>query len=157
MSRLRTPDKALGLAAVILLVSLICPWYTLPDGTVDGWRSLALIDVWLFITALIALTAVILQAVKDSPAMPVAFDVLTIGFGLIASILMLYRLLSVANSDVVTGRSWGLIVAAIGTFGTFAAAWWATRTEAAPGLRPPPEVRAMPVPPEHDPVAPPAA
>jgi hypothetical protein len=153
VKRLRTPDYALGLAGFVLFTALFCPWYKIPDGTSDGWRSLAFIDLWLFITALLAMITVSVTASRDQPALPVAMDVLTWWASIVTMILVLYRLLSLASPgvDPAGGRSWGLA----GAVGTFAAAHWALRTEPAPGMRPPPEVRAMPAPPVSDPATPP--
>jgi hypothetical protein len=155
--RLRTPDYVLGLAGFVLLTALFCPWYKIPDGTSDGWRSLQFIDLWLLITALLALVTPLITASRDQPALPVAMDVLTWWASIVAMILVLYRLLSLATpgGEPADARAWGLVVAVIGAVGTFAAAHWALRTEAAPGMRPPPEVRAMPVPPVNDPATPP--
>jgi hypothetical protein len=153
--RLRIPDYVAGAFGLALLISLFCPWYKMVDGTVDGWRSLKLIDIWLFITALMAIAIPVVTAAKDSPALPVAMDVITTWIAFVAFWLVLYRLLSVANSAFVTGRSWGLYLAFVAVIGTLAGAYWAMRTEDAPGMRPPPEVRAMPAPPVHDPATPP--
>lgn len=155
MQRLRTPDWLAGLAGLVLFSSLFAPWYEVVDGTVNGWQALAFIDVWLLITATLAIGILVITATSDAPAMPVAFDVLTVWAALIAAVLVLFRLLSVAYSEVVTGRSWGLFLAAAAVVGVFASAWWAMRHQGQPGLRPPPEVRAMPVPPERDPATPP--
>jgi hypothetical protein len=97
----------------------------------------------------------LVTAAKDAPAVPIALDVVTTWIAFIAFWLTLYRVISIANDQFATGREWGLWLAFISVIGTFASAWWAMRTEDAPGLRPPPEVRAMPVPPVTDPATPP--
>jgi hypothetical protein len=153
--RLRVPDYVVGAFGFLLLCSLFSPWYELVDGTVDGWRSLKLIDIWLLITALLAISIPFITAARDTPAVPLAMTVLTWFAAILAILMVLYRVLSEANAAFVTGRSWGLAVAALGAVGTFAGAHWALRTEDAPGLRPPPEVRAMPAPPVRDPATPP--
>lgn len=156
MQRLRTSDWAAGISGLVLFLSLFMPWYEVVDGTVDGWRSLTFIDVWLLLTSALAIALVAVTATRDAPALPLTLDVLTVWAGLLGAIMVLYRLVSVAHDEVVTGRSWGLFVAALAVAGTFAGAWWAMRDQRQPGLRPPPEVRAMPVPPERDPTTPPA-
>lgn len=154
MQRLRTSDWAVGAAGLLLLVSLFMPWYKVVDGTVNGWSALAVVDLWLLLTAALAIGTLVVTATRDAPALPVAFDVLTAWAALIGILLVLFRVLFVAEDDVVSGRSWGLFVAALAVLGTFAGAWWAMRDQSQPGLRPPPEVRAMPVPPERDPTTP---
>jgi hypothetical protein len=155
MKRLRTPDYATGLAGLVLLSAIFAPWYKIADGTVDGWRSTGYIDIWLLITVLLAFAVPLVTAAKDTPALPVAMDVLTWWAALISIVLTLFRLINKANDEFVTGRSWGIFLAFGAAVATFLAAHWATRTETAPGLRPGPEVRAMPTPPVTDPLTPP--
>jgi cation transport ATPase len=157
VKRLRTPDYATGLAGLVLLSSIFAPWYTLADGTYDGWRSTARIDIWLLITALLAIAVPLVTAAKDTPALPVAMDVLTWWAAIVAILLALYRMLVVASpsGEHADGRSWGIFLAFAAALATFLAAHWALRTETAPGLRPGPEVRAMPTPPVTDPLTPP--
>ncbi len=154
MQRLRPPDWLAGLSGLLLFMSLFMPWYTVVDGTVDGWRSLGLIDLWLLLTAGLAITLLVVTATRDSPALPLTFDVLTMWASLLAAIMVAYRLISVANDEFVTGRSWGIFAAALAVVGTFAGSWWAMRDQRQLGMRPHPEVRAMPVPPERDPTTP---
>jgi hypothetical protein len=155
LKRLRPPDYAAGLFGLLLLSSLFAPWYTITDGTSDGWRSLGLIDIWLLITALLAMLIPLVTAAKDAPAVPIALNVVTAWIAFFAFWLTLYRVISIANDQFATGREWGLWFALISVIGTFASVWWAMRTEDAPALRPPPPVRAMPVPPVEDPATPP--
>jgi phosphoglycerol transferase MdoB-like AlkP superfamily enzyme len=155
VKRLRIPDYATGIAGLLLLCGIFAPWYKMADGTVDGWRSTGYIDIWLLITVLLAFAVPLVTAAKDSPALPVAMDVLTWFAALISILLTLFRLINKANDEFVTGRSWGIFLAFAAAIAVFAAAHWAMRTEDAPGLREPPEVRAMPTPPVTDPATPP--
>jgi hypothetical protein len=157
VKRLRTADYAVGIFGLLLLSSLFAPWYDMADGTSDGWRSLKLIDFWLLITALLAMAIPLVTAAKDAPAVPIAMNVITTWVAFVATILVLFRVASTADPAGVPadGRAWGLWLALVSVIGTFASVWWALRNEDAPGLRPPPEVRAMPVPPVNDPATPP--
>lgn len=155
MERLRTPDWLAGLAGLVLLLSLWTPWYEVVDGSINGWQALSFIDIWLVISALLGMGIVVVTATRDAPALPVAFDVLTVWASLLAIPMVLYRVISVAYSEVVDARGWGLFLAVAAVLGLFASAWWAMRDQRQPGQRPHPEVRAMPVPPERDPAMPP--
>jgi hypothetical protein len=157
LRRLRPADYAVGICGLVLLCSLFAPWYEITDGTSDGWRSLRFIDMWLLIVALLAMSIPLVTAAKDAPAVPVALTVITAWLTLVAIIVVVYRVADPASpaGETADARAWGLWLALIAVLGTFAAAWWAMRTEHAPGLRPPPEVRAMPVPPVSDPASPP--
>ena len=144
MARLRIPDLCTGLAGLVLLVSLWLPWYEVSDGTVSGWSALAVADIWLFLTALTAVALVVVTARRDEPSLPVFFDVITTWASFVATILALIRLLAPpAELD----RSWGVVVALLAAAAVLACAFWAMRRQEQPGLRPPPEVRAMPAPP----------
>jgi hypothetical protein len=149
------PDWLAGLSGLVLLLSLFAPWYEVVDGNINGWSALKFMDVWLLLTALLTMGIAIVTATRDSPALPLTFDVLATWASLIAAFLVAYRLVSVAYSEVVTGRSWGVFLAAAAVAGCFASAWWAMRKQDQPGQRPPPEVRAMPAPPARDPATPP--
>jgi hypothetical protein len=83
--------------------------------------------------------------------------VVTAWVGLVATILVLYRVASLPSpaGESADARGWGLWLALLSVLGTFAGTWWAMRLEDAPGLRTPPEVRAMPAPPASDPATPP--
>lgn len=161
VKRLRTPDYIAGIAGLVLLCSIFAPWYDYPlhEGTSDGWRSLQFIDLWLLITALLAIAIPFVTAARDKPSVPVALDVMTVWVSLAATIMVLFRVLSPAHlaGDPAAGRAWGLFLALAAVLATVAGAWLALRDEDAPGMREPPEVRAMPVPPEHDPATPPQA
>lgn len=146
LQRLRPADWLTGISGLALLVSLWCPWYALPDGTTSAWQSLALIDLWLALTALLGIGVLVATARRDVPAVPVAFDVLCGAVALLALPLMLWRLLGTPD-DAITGREWGLFLAAAATLGTFAGSWWAMRDESAPGQRPHPEIEVMEAPP----------
>jgi len=147
LHRLRIPDYVAGLSGLLLLCVLFAPWYELVDGTVDAWRSFGLIDLWLALTALLAISIPVITATREAPALPVAMDVLTTWACVVAAILVVVRLLAVPNAEVVTGRHWGVYAGVVCVAGTFAGAFWAMRKQDAPGLRPHPEIQRMPTPP----------
>lgn len=133
MVRLRTPDRLAGLFGLALLVSL-------------AGAGLGLGGLWLALTGLLAVGVLVVTATKDAPALPVAFDVLTVWAAIVAVPIAVVRLLG-------DDTGWGEILGAAAVAGVLASAWWAMRKQDQPGLRPPPEVRAMPVPPAQDPAA----
>lgn len=146
LRRLRPGDYLAGLAGIVLFCSIFAPWTQLSDGTEDGWRSLTFLDIWLLLASLMAILLPIITAAKDDPALPVKWDVLTAWLTLISIVLVLINVLG--------GAEWGGVLALGAAVASFAGAWWAMRDQSAPGLRTPPEVRAMPRPPETDPARP---
>ena len=127
MSRLRTPDYLAGLAGVLLLV-----------GALAGGFATA-VRVLLELAAVMALLLPVVTAVRDDPALPVKWDVLTAWATLAATLIVLGSLLNGAEA--------GDALALGGAVLAFAGACRAMREQAAPGLRTPPETRAMPTPP----------
>ncbi len=146
MSRLRIPDYVAGLGGFVLFCSLFAPWTQLSDGTEDGWRSLVIVDILVLLAALMAMALPVITAVKDDPALPIKWDVLTAWATLIVLIILVVKALG--------GLEWGGVLAVGAALATFAGCWRAMRDESAPGLRTPPEVRAMPTPPPTDPTHP---
>ena len=148
MKRLRPGDYLAGLGGLVMFCSTFAPWTQLSDGTEDGWRSLAVLDLWLLIASLIVMALPVITATQEDPALPVKWDVFSAWITLISIIVVAIKVLG--------GVEWGGVLALVGSVAAFAGCWWAMRDQRAPGLRTPPEVRAMPTPPETDPTRPPA-
>jgi hypothetical protein len=147
LERLRPADWLTGIAGLLSFLLLWAPWYGVSDGTVSGWSSLAIIDVFVLVTAALAIVTWVITALRDSPELPIAFDVLTAPVASLTTLLVLTRLLDTPGGKAITDRHWGVVAAFVAVLATAAGAWWAMRDERAPGLRPGPEVRAMLAPP----------
>ena len=147
LHRLRPADWLTGIAGLSVLLLLFAPWYGVADGTLTGWQAFGVADLWLALTALVAIAVLVVTALRDAPALPVALDVVCTTVAALGVLVVLFRLLDVPHDDVVTGREWGLYAAAVAVPVLLAGAWWAMRDESAPGLRPPPPVRTLPAPP----------
>ena len=151
LHRLRPADWLTGLAGLALLLLLFAPWYTLPDGSYNGWQAFGLTDVWFVLTAALAIAVLVTTATRESPSIPIAMDVLCATAATVALVLAVVRLLAVPHGDVVTGREWGVFAGALAVLALNVGAWWAMRDERAPHLKPGPEVRTMPTPPAQGP------
>jgi hypothetical protein len=141
MSRLRDGDWIAGAGGIALLATLFLPWY----GDASAWAAFAIVDVVLASLTLVPLALVGLQASRRSPALPVAFSVFSVLAGVLATLLILWRLLDQPGpSEDVSVRlgAWlGLLAAlAIATGG-----WRSLRVEAMPGAASPP-IEDLPVP-----------
>jgi hypothetical protein len=145
--RLRPADWLTGVSGLALLLLLWAPWYGVSDGTINAWSAFAVIDLWLALTALLAIAVPVVTANRDSPALPVAFDVITAAVSVIAVLLVIIRLLAIPGGEVADSREWGLYLGALATLGTCVGSWWAMRDESAPGLREPPQARTVAAPP----------
>jgi hypothetical protein len=154
MGRLRGGDVVAGLAGAVLLASLFMGWYepTAVFGALDridfgvsAWEAFSVLDVVLALLALVPLALVATQATRDSPSLPVFFSVLSTVAGLLATLLILYRVVNQpgANDAVeVQAGAWvGFTAAAALTAG----GWWSMRDESMPGV-PAPPVEDVPAP-----------
>jgi hypothetical protein len=88
LRRLRAGEWLAGAGGVALIVSLLLPWY---EGA-TGYEALTIIDVLLTLLALLALALPVLQATRDSPALPVGAAVLIAALGIVGVLLVLFRI-----------------------------------------------------------------
>jgi drug/metabolite transporter (DMT)-like permease len=141
MGRLRGGEWVAGAGGVALLASMFLTWYS----GASAWQAFSVLDVVLALTALVPLALFVLQATRESPSLPVAFSVLTMLAGAIATLLILYRILNQPGpNDVVEvepGAWIGLAAAAVTTAG----GWRSLRVEEIPGV-PLPPVEDLPAP-----------
>jgi uncharacterized membrane protein len=146
LRRLRAGEWIAAAGGLALIVSLALPWYDAPTEPLTGYEALTVIDILLTLVALLALALAVLEATQDSPAKPVAAAVLTVVFGALAVLLVLFRLID-APADGLTVRAgaWlGLVAALAITVG----GWRALAAEYVRGLPPDlePELRPTPAP-----------
>jgi hypothetical protein len=165
MSRLRPADVLAGIGGVVLLGSLFLKWYgfdasALTDRHVvpvaisqfagraarslaaavpslTAWQAFSIIDVLLAAIALLAIALPIVTALARGPAKPVAFAVLTSVFGLLAVLLVLFRLVDQPGNDQLVAVKAGAYVGLAGALLTFAGGWLALADERTPGAVPP--------------------
>jgi hypothetical protein len=145
LERVRPFDWLAGLAGVALLVVLALPWYDLADGSHSAFGQFTIVDLWLALTALLAIAIPIVTAARDSPALPVAITVIAESISWIAVLLALWRAIDQPAGPLEpTVMPWVGVLAALAVSVTV---WRALSDERAPGLRPPPAARTMPSPP----------
>jgi hypothetical protein len=142
--RLRAGEWLAAAGGSALIVSLLLPWYEGPTETLTGYQALTVVDVLLTLIALLALSLAVLQATQDTPAKPVAADVLSVVFGAIGVLLVVFRLVdSPSDGLAVRGGAWlGLVAAIAITVG----AWRSLAAEYVRGLPPDPEPELRPTP-----------
>jgi hypothetical protein len=141
LRRLRFGEWLALAGGVLLIVSLFLPWY----GDVSGFEAMTVIDILLVLIAAVGIALAVLQATQTTPALPVAFGVLTVVIGAIGVLLVLFRLID-SPGDVggpAAGAWLGLVAAAGMTVG----GWRALANEHVPHLPPGPEPELRPAPP----------
>jgi len=142
MGRLRIADVVAGLGAVLLVVSLFLHWYADGGSPLSGWQALSAIDVLLALAAVPALLLPLVTAVAKGPAKPVALAVLATVGGVVALVLVAFRLIDPPGALAVRSGAW---IALAGAILTLTGAWSAMADERTPGAVPP-RVPIRPVP-----------
>jgi hypothetical protein len=106
LSRLRPGELIAAGGGIALLVVMFLDWYAAGGRTqvagreitisvgFNAWEAFGITDVLLALAALIAIGTAVLTATRRSPALPVAGSVLTSTAGILAVLLVLYRILN---------------------------------------------------------------
>jgi hypothetical protein len=146
LRRLRAGEWLAAAGGVALIVALALPWYEVGGETASGYQAFTVIDVLLTLIALLALSLPILQATRDSPALPVGAAVLIAAWGIVGVLLVLFRLIDdpFTGSELRIGAWIGLAAAVA----IEAAGWLSLDNEYVTGLPPDlePELRPTPSP-----------
>jgi hypothetical protein len=143
---LKPGDWLAGLGGLVLLVSLFLTWYSVSDRDLTAWQSFAVIDVLLALAALVGIALAVTTAVRRTPAVPVALGVLGAPVGVVATLLVLLRLLDPPGPNELLDLGPGVWLALAGAAAVAAGAWWSLGDERNRGV-PAPSVEARPAPP----------
>ena len=94
--RLSWGEWLAGACGVLLIIALFLPWYSAGGLDVNAWESMAVDDVILFITGVLAIAAAVVVGVKRLSSFSVATTSLAILPAAIGLIITIYRLASPA-------------------------------------------------------------
>jgi hypothetical protein len=125
LRRLRAGEWIAALAGLLLLVSLVMPWYGTPDAS--GWEALTVNDVVLAAIGVFAIATLVVTASQPVPTLPIALDALLSLAALIGLVLVLVRVL--ALPDGADTRELGLWLGLAAVLGVNAGAWIAMRDQ----------------------------
>ena len=148
MRRLRLGEWLAALAGVGLVVALGLDWYGARgrEAAISGFAAFDVIDVLLVLVAATAIALAVIQATRERPALPVAAGILTVAAGILATLLVLYRIANEPGPDefldVRAGAYLGLLAAVAVTAG----GWLSLAAEHVPGLPAGPEPELRPAP-----------
>jgi hypothetical protein len=114
IDRLGTGEGLAGAGGVLLAVALFLPWF----GDLDAWQAFDVVDVLLLLAALAGIGVAILAAANAKTDVPVASAALAVPIGLLATALVLYRVLDpVGDASRKIGLFLGLAGAAAIAYG----------------------------------------
>jgi hypothetical protein len=155
MRRLRDGEWIAGAAGVALIASLSLHWYGFESANLvplggggaeaTAWQAFGVLDVVLVVLALFPLALVVLQASRESPAIPVAFSVFSLLAGLLAALLILVRIVDQPGDNALVGVEPGAWLGLAAALVIAGGAYRSLRVEPIPGARLP-AVREMPAP-----------
>jgi hypothetical protein len=125
MRRVRLGEIVAGAAAAVLLVAMFLDWYGVRGRreAISAWEAFGVVDVLLALVALLGIALLVTQLVGRGPALPVALGVIGSTLGLVATLLVAYRLLNQPGpNDVIevdAGAWLGLAATALVFLGTW--------------------------------------
>ena len=136
-SRLRAGELVAGSGAVILAVSLLLPWYDVaaPGAHESGLRAVGWpVAIVLVLAVLVGLGLVVTTLTEVTPARPLAFGVVAVPLGLLAILVVIFRLvaepgLGVGASDREVAVEWPAFAGPVGSIAIVVGAWIALADE----------------------------
>jgi hypothetical protein len=170
LNRFRLGDVIAAAGGLALLVVMFLDWYAaggvteVADRAIEvsvgfsAWEAFAVTDVWLALTGLAAIALGVATATRRSPALPVAASVITSALGVIATLLVLYRILNQPGPNEFIEVEFGAFLGFLAVLAIAAGGWYSMRDEEWDVEPPPADVR--PAPPAQgpqDPAPPPEA
>jgi hypothetical protein len=150
LRRLRAGEWLAAAGGMVLIGSLlVLPWYEADSGEVTGFEVFSIVDILLTLIGALAIALAILQATRNSPAMPVAAGVLCVPCGFVGFVLVLYRLLDepgVPGADAVVDVRLGAYLGLLALAAITAGGWLSMGNEHVRHLPPGPEPELRPAP-----------
>ncbi len=158
LSRLNTGEKLAGASGILLLVFMwLFDWFSIDagfgfEGGLNAWQSFGFIDIVIFIAAVAGIALAVVAASQTDVDLPVALSAITAGIGILAVVLIVFRIISPPDFEdlVDTNRSIGVFLGLIAAGGVAAGGWMAMQEEGA-SVTAPPSGGAPPPPPSAPP------
>ncbi len=139
MANLKTGEKIAGIAGIaLLLIMFIFDWFSVDAGGFEfggnAWDVFGFIDIVLFVTVVAAIALAVTAATASQVNMPVALSAITAGLGVIATLLVLYRIIDPPGGEaeelgVDISRSIGVWLGLIATVAVAYGGWRAMEEE----------------------------
>jgi hypothetical protein len=147
-SRVRRGELIAGISGVALFIFMFFSWFgveggtietpgggvqiTVPmEGSVTAWEAFDFIDIVLLLAVIAAVGLVVLSAAQSSVNLPVAASAITAGLGILATLLVLYRILDPPElaEGLDTSRKVGVFLGVIACAGVAIGGWMAMQEE----------------------------
>lgn len=141
MDKLNTGEQIAGISGIaLILIMFIFDWFGFSEGPLDigfnAWESFGVIDLILFLAAIAGIGLAVLAATQSQVNMPVAASAIAAGLGILATILVLYRIINPPDFgasdfglDLDADRSIGVFLGLIAAAGVAYGGWRAMESE----------------------------
>ncbi|MGI9557595.1 MAG: hypothetical protein ACR2N5_06610 [Solirubrobacterales bacterium] len=145
VGRLGRGELIAGISGVLLFIFMFFSWFGVPDfagevldqaqdlgvaidvdTTANAWQAFDFIDLVLLLAVIISVGFAIISAAGSNANLPVAGGALTAGIGIIATLLVLYRIID-PPSDA--GRELGVWLGLITSAGIAVGGWMSMQEE----------------------------
>jgi hypothetical protein len=104
------------------------------EGSFSAWQSFDFIDIVLLLAVIAAVGLLVLSATQTSVTLPVAASAITAGLGILATLLVLYRIIDPPDfgvEELDVSRKIGVYLGVIATAGIAIGGWMAMQEEGA--------------------------
>ena len=146
VSRLRQGEKIAAVSGLALFIFMFFSWFGAPnieingvditgsieaaggDTTLNAWQSFDFIDIILLVTVIVAVGLAAATAASTTINLPVAASALTAGFGILSTLLVLYRVINPIG-DPGLDRKIGLFLGLIAAAGVAYGGWQSMQEE----------------------------
>ena len=101
MDNLSTGEKIAGIAGIaLLLIMFIFNWFTAEPIDFNAWEAFGFIDIVVFLAALAGIALAVVAATQSTVNLPVAMSAITAGLGILAVLLILFRIIDPPDVEV---------------------------------------------------------
>jgi hypothetical protein len=143
VSTLRTGEKIAGASGIaLLLIMFIFGWFSYGEGAFsasgNAWETMELIRFIILLAAAAGIGLAVVSATQSQVNLPVALSAVAAGLGILATILILFRLISPPDfgigdlpggEDFDVGRDIGVFLGLIAAAGVAYGGWTAMQEE----------------------------
>jgi hypothetical protein len=146
-SKLGVGEIVAGISGLALFVFMFLPWYGVDSvggfgvsgADASAWEAFSFIDILLFVVAVVVVGLVIVQMAESTPDMPAPPAQIIMVAGVVALVLILFRLIFTPGFDVEgldidvdLGRKIGIFLGLIAAAGIAYGGWRATQEQPTP-------------------------
>ena len=144
LSRLRAGELIAAAGGLALLLVMFLDWYEAAGVGLSAWVVFTITDVVLALAGVTAVMLAVVTAARRSPALPVAGSVITATIGVVATLLVLYRIINQPGPNEFIEAKFPAFLGFLCVLAIAAGGWLSMRDEEWPDAPMPTDVRPAP-------------